>query len=94
MHSNLINLFDDNNRNQKKRVYNALLLEPMTMLEVSSYTNVRRANICRYVAEMEDNGLVCLVGKRKCTISGHPFVGIYTADKSLFLGNNQISMGF
>lgn len=94
MRNKLLNLFEDDSRNQKKRVYNALLLEPMTMLEVANYTDVRRANICRYVAEMEDNGLVCFLGKRRCTISGHPFVGIYTADKSLFLGNNQISLDF
>jgi hypothetical protein len=43
---------------------------------------------------MEETGIVCLVTKRKCTISGHPFVGEYTADKGLFPEDNQLIMNF
>jgi DNA-binding transcriptional regulator LsrR (DeoR family) len=89
------NIFDENEkRAQKIRVYKALLIEPMTMLEISNYTNIYRANICRYISEMEETGIVCLVTKRKCTISGHPFVGEYTADKGLFPLDNQLIMNF
>jgi DNA-binding transcriptional regulator LsrR (DeoR family) len=89
------NIFEENEkRAQKSRVYKALLIEPLTMLEISNYTNIRRANICRYISEMEEAGIVCIIAKRKCTISGHPFVGEYTADKSLFPYDNQLIMNF
>jgi predicted transcriptional regulator len=95
MSSRVKNIFEENEKiDQKSRVYKALLIEPLTMLEVAIYTNVRRANICRYISEMEEAGIVCLIAKRKCTISGHPFVGEYTANKGLFPLSNQMIINF
>lgn len=93
--SKVINMFDENEfKNQKICVYKVLLKEPLTMLEIASLTNIRRANICRYISEFEELGIVAMMRKRKCTISGYPFVGEYTADKSLFPEDNQLNFDF
>ncbi len=81
-------------RNQKNKVYQALLYEPMTMLEVANLLNIRRANICRYVDKFEEKGSVVCIRKRRCTISGYPFVGEYTADADLFPEDNQLKFDF
>lgn len=89
----VINLFEKNEfQNQKVRVYEALKIEPMTMLEVANYTNVRRANICWYIDEMKESGLVAMTGLRKCTISGYPYVGEYTSNPDLFPEDNQLKL--
>ena len=81
-------------RNQKNKVYQALFHEPMTMLEVANQLNIFRANICRYVDEFEQKGLVVCTRKRRCTISGFAFVGEYTADPDLFPEDNQLKINF
>lgn len=89
----IIGLFENNEfRNQKIKVFETLKTEPLTMLEISNLTNIRRANICRYVNEMEKKGIVAQVGVRKCTISGYPFVGEYSSDPDLFPVDNQLKL--
>lgn len=93
--SKMLNFNDESNKKtQQKLVYKAFYREPLTMLEVSNELNIFRANICRYVDEWEKQGLIMCVRKRKCTISGHPFVGEYTTNPKLFPEDNQLTFDF
>jgi len=95
MSNRVINMLEENEyRNQKNKVYQALFHEPMTMLEVAYQLNIFRANICRYVDEFEEKGLVVCTRKRRFTISGYPFVGEYTANPDLFPEDNQLRFSF
>ena len=78
---------------QRKRVYLAFLNEPLTMLEASLLTGVRRANICWYVDFLIDNDRIALIRKRKCSISGY-FASEYTANRDLFPEDNQLNFDF
>lgn len=68
---------------QKKAVFNAFREKPKTMLMVSIETGILRANICRYVAEMEKENRICKVRKSFCPISKH-VAGFYTTNRDLF----------
>lgn len=83
-----LNLHDKDNeyRSQYQTVFQSFKEHPKTMLDVSLETGILRANICRYVADMEDKGLIQLLykagdGNTKFT------AGYYTTDKELF---NQV----
>ncbi len=52
-------------RTQYQIVYQSFLERPKTMLDVFLQTGVLRANICRYVADMEDRGIIQLLYKKE-----------------------------
>lgn len=83
-----LNLHDKGNGSQAQYqiVYQSFKEHPKTMLDVSLETGILRANICRYVAEMEDKGLIQLLYK---TVDEHTkfTAGYYTTDKEFF---NQV----
>jgi hypothetical protein len=74
---------DSDLRTQYKIVYQSFKERPKTMLDVSLETGILRANICRYVADMENKGIIQLLYK---TDDEHTkfTAGYYTTDKSLF----------
>ena len=68
---------------QYQAVYQSFMEKPKTMLDVFLETGILRANICRYVADMENKGLIQLLYKMddkhtKCK------AGYYTTNKALF----------
>jgi len=92
--------FNTSNQSQSKdkhfqgqfiRVYQAFKDAPATMLMIANKTGILRANICRYVAEMERSGVIKLVNKKLCNVSKFR-AGYYTTDKSLFPKDNQYKL--
>ena len=77
---------------QLVKVYNALMYKPMTMKEADVYTGVMRENICRYVDTLLDQGRIAILRKRKCTITGYPYVNEYTANPNLFPKTSQLEL--
>lgn len=77
---------------QLKKVYKALKQKPMTMKEVDIYTGVMRESICRYIGTLLDQNKIAVIKKRKCSITGYPYVNEYTANPSLFPKSNQLKM--
>ena len=70
-------------RAQYQIVYQSFKEHPKTMLDVSLETGILRANICRYVADMEDKGLIQLLYKMEDEHTRFT-AGYYTTDKDLF----------
>lgn len=70
-------------RTQYKIVYQSFRERPKTMLDVSLETGILRANICRYVADMENKGIIQLLYKIDDEHTKFT-AGYYTTDKSLF----------
>jgi hypothetical protein len=68
---------------QYKIVYQSFKERPKTMLEVFLMTGILRANICRYVADMERKGLIKLIRKGYCPYT-HCVAGFYSTDEALF----------
>lgn len=82
------NLSNDNGKDNKFQaqyqiVYQSFKERPKTMLDVSLETGVLRANICRYVADIEDKGLIQLLYKTEDKHTKFT-AGYYTTDKNLF----------
>jgi hypothetical protein len=77
---------------QLKRVYDALMQKPMTMKEVDIYTGVMRENICRYIDVLSEQNKIAVIKKRKCNVTGYPYVNEYTTNPSLFPKSNQLKM--
>lgn len=90
-----LNFHDKGNefRAQNQIVYQSFKEHPKTMFDVSLETGILRANICRYVADMEDKGLIQLLYK---TMDEHTrsTAGYYTTDKELFhpVDNQQLKL--
>jgi hypothetical protein len=76
---------------QMDKVFKAFQEQPATMLMVSIKTGILRANICRYVAYWEKQGLIAEVEKDLCKISKFP-AGYYTTDKKMFQESNQVKL--
>lgn len=55
---------------------------PRTMLQASYETGVLRANICRYIAMLQKEGLIHLAFKGLCPITKHR-AGFYTTNIDL-----------
>lgn len=72
---------------QIKVVFDAFQKEPKTMLQVSTETNILRANICRYVAMFLKQDKIQHFKKGYCPISKHR-AGFYTTNKELFVKTN------
>jgi hypothetical protein len=68
---------------QYKTVYQSFLERPKTMLEVSIETGILRANICRYIAEMEEKGQIQVIRKGYCPYT-HFYAGFYSTDEAQF----------
>jgi hypothetical protein len=68
---------------QYQIVYQSLKECPKTMLQVSIETGILRANICRYIAEMEDKGQIQVIRKGYCPYT-HFRAGFYSTDDVLF----------
>jgi len=68
---------------QYKTVYQSFLERPKTMLQVSIETGILRANICRYIADMEDKGLIQVIRKGYCPYTKFR-AGFYSTDEALF----------
>lgn len=83
---------DNKFKAQLKRVYEAFKEKPMTMLEADVYTGVMRSNICRYVDVLLDQDRIAFIKKRKCTITGYPYVNEYTGDPELFPKSDQLNL--
>ncbi|MEG1867270.1 MAG: hypothetical protein RR331_10440 [Bacteroides sp.] len=84
---------DSEFQSQYQIVYLSFSERPKTMLDVSLETGILRANICRYVADMEDKGLIQVLYRiydkhTKFT------AGYYTANKELFnqIGDRQLKL--
>ena len=79
---------------QLQRVYLALKERPMTMKETDVYTGVMRENICRYIDTLFEQGKIAVIKKRKCTITGYPYVNEYTTNPELFPKLNQLTFDY
>ena len=69
---------------QFNTVFHSFSLQPKTMLQVAIETGILRANICRYVAKMENTGKLYIQRKGLCPISKHR-AGYYTTYKEINL---------
>jgi hypothetical protein len=70
-------------RDQFQTVYQSLLVQPKTMLQVSRETNIERANICWYVRDMREHDQVAVIKHGICPVSRHR-AGFLTTDPNLF----------
>lgn len=77
---------------QLAKVYNALMVRPMTMKEADIYTGVMRENICRYISILLEQGRIAMIKKRRCSITGHNHVMEFTANSELFPKPNQLEL--
>ena len=68
---------------QYQTVYQSFKERPKTMLEASLETGILRANICRYIAEMEDKGQIQVIRKELCPFT-HFRAGFYSTNEALF----------
>ena len=84
---------DNEFRLQYQIVYQSFNERPKTMLDVSLETGILRANICRYVANMKDKGLIQLLYKKNDQHTKFT-AGYYTTDKRLFreINNRQYKL--
>lgn len=78
---------------QYQIVYQSFKECPKTMLDVSLETGILRANICRYVADMENKGVIQLLYKSEDEHTKFT-AGYYTTDKTLFRqeDNQQLNL--
>jgi hypothetical protein len=66
--------------NQYTTVKKAFAKAPATMLMIAHQTGIEQANICRYIARLQKNGEVSLIGFGLCHISGFK-AGFYSTSK-------------
>tara|TARA_R110001632_G_scaffold17761_1_gene55927 strand:+ start:1086 stop:1394 length:309 start_codon:yes stop_codon:yes gene_type:complete len=77
---------------QLRRVLEALKEKPMTMKEVDVCTGIMRENICRYVSDLMESGMIAVRKRRRCSITGFPLVNEYTGNPDLFPKSNQLKL--
>lgn len=65
-------------------VYEGFYSTPRTMKELSVFTGIDRANICRYCKRLRMQGKIAVVQKARCSITKYS-VSKYTTNPSLFL---------
>lgn len=58
-------------RTQKEIVFNSIASEAKTMLMIFIDTGIVRANTCRYINELQDEGRVKLAYKTFCKATGY-----------------------
>jgi hypothetical protein len=76
---------------QYQTVYQSFKERPKTMLQVSIETGILRANICRYIAEMEEKGHIQVIRKGFCPYT-HFVAGFYSTDEALFTNPNVLQL--
>ena len=64
-------------------VYQSFLYGPKTMRQVAKETDIDRANICRYVPALIEEGALTLVKKGCCPITGVSNVGFYQSNPNV-----------
>jgi len=79
-------------KDQFNKVFRAFYEFPKTMKEVDKETFIMRENICRYVRTLREQNRIALVGYRRCKVTRHRKVGIYTTNPDLFPTSNQLKM--
>lgn len=62
---------DKHFRAQKETIHNSIASEAKTMLMIFIDTGIVRANVCRRIAELQDEGRVKLAYKTFCKATGH-----------------------
>ena len=77
---------------QLLKVYNALKVKPMTMKEVDIHTGIMRENICRHIDILLQQGRIAVIRKRRCAVTGYPYVNEYTGDPDLFPQSRQLKL--
>ena len=82
----------DHHKAQLKRIVEALRKSPMTMKEADVYAGIMRENICRYISDLMESGLIAVRKKRRCSITGYPYVNEYTGNPDLFPKSNQLNL--
>lgn len=92
--NNFLQRKDNEFKAQLKKVYDAFFEQPRTMLEVAKETKVMRSNICWYVREWRKHNKIVTLKKRKCSISGYPYVNELTTNPLLFVetDDNQLTL--
>jgi hypothetical protein len=71
---------------QMQKVFASFYRQPKTMLMVAVETGILRANICRYVAELEKQNRIRMVQKGICPVTKRR-AGFYTTNPELFPGH-------
>lgn len=79
-------------QDQLSKVYKAFKAKPLTMKEADVQTNVMRENICRYVKRLVQEGKIAVRRKRKCKVTGYPYVNEYTGNPDLFPKTDQLKL--
>ncbi|HRO09180.1 MAG TPA: hypothetical protein PK047_09955 [Saprospiraceae bacterium] len=69
---------------QLNRVLISFAGKPKTMLMVATDINIKRSNVCRYVAQLRKFGKIHFIEKNLCQISKHR-AGYYTTNPELFV---------
>ena len=70
---------------QRQRVFQSFRESPKTMLQVSQETGIYRANICRYIHNMRNNGTIYRLSRRLCPISQNKAI-FWTTSLNVALG--------
>ena len=73
---------------QYQTVFNSFKERPKTMLQVSIDTGILRANICRYIADMEERGIIQCLYKKLCPYTQYK-AGFYSTNKDLFTSSKM-----
>ncbi|MGL4519347.1 MAG: hypothetical protein ACRCUJ_06645 [Phocaeicola sp.] len=79
---------------QLRIVFQSFFSSSKTMFQVEKETGISRSNVCRYVAMMEESGVIKFLYKGYCPISGY-MAGFYSTDRSKWVElkpNPQLSL--
>ncbi|MBU3715224.1 MAG: hypothetical protein FGM46_09820 [Ferruginibacter sp.] len=82
---------DSHFKNQFIRAFEGFYRHPQTMKELSITTGIDRANLCRYVRQMEIAGTIAILKRSYCSITKH-IANKYTTNPELFPLNIQLSL--
>jgi len=81
------------NNTQEQRLKYVFNSGIFTMKHVSVKTEIDRANICRFIANLRKSNSVYLVRKGICPITKSCGVGFYTANFALYLSFKTVQNG-
>jgi len=79
-------------QNQLQRVYQSFFDQPQTMKEVDVSTGIMRENVCRHCKVLRESNRLAPVKKRRCTITGYPYVTEWTSNPDLMPPDLQLSL--
>jgi len=83
---------EQHNEIQRKKIFEALKVKPMTMKEIERFTGIQRSNVCWRLAPLRESEIVKHTRNRKCTISLESGVMEFTANQDLFPEDNQLKL--